>query len=68
MTLGDELRSALNQEADMQVTPGPDVQRLIVGGRTRRRRRTITRVGGAALAVALLGGGVYAVTQGDRTA
>ncbi len=68
MTLGDELRSALNQEADMQVTPGPDVQRLIVGGRTRRRRRTITRVGGAALAVALIGGGVYAVTQGDRTA
>jgi hypothetical protein len=67
MTLGDELRSALNQEADMQITPGPDVERLIIGGRNRRRRRTISRVGGT-LAVLLLGGGVYVVALGDHDA
>ena len=48
------------------VTAGPDVDRLIVGGRARRRRRNLTRAGGAALAVVLVGGGAYAVTQ-DRS-
>ena len=32
MNLGDELRATLNQEADMQMTTGPDVNRLIIGG------------------------------------
>ena len=45
MNLGDELRAVLNQEADMQVTQGPDVDRLIMGGRARRRRRNLTRAG-----------------------
>ncbi len=64
--LGDELRSTLNQQADTQLTPGPNVDRLIAGGRTRRRRRNLTRAGGAALTVVLVGGGAYAVTQ-DRS-
>jgi hypothetical protein len=67
MTLDDELRVALNQEADMQVTTGPDVDRLIVGGRARRRRRHLTRAGGSVLAVALVAGGAYGVTQIDRS-
>ena len=43
MNLGDELRAALNQEADMQPTTAPDVDRLIIGGRGRRRQRNLTR-------------------------
>ena len=66
MNLGDELRSVLNQEADMQSTTPPDVDRLIVGGRGRRRQRNLTRAVGAGLAVVLVGGGVYALTQ-DRS-
>ena len=63
MRLDDELRAVLKQEADMQVTRGPDVDRLIMGGRVRRRRRNLTRVGGAVLAIVLVCGGVYAVTR-----
>ena len=63
MTLGDELRAVLNQEADVQITEGPDMDRLIMGGRVRRRRRNLTRAGSTALAVVLIGGGTYAVTQ-----
>ena len=66
MTLGDELRAVLNLEAEMQITQGPNVDRLIMGGRVRRRRRNLTRAGGAALAVVLVGGGAYAVTQEPR--
>ena len=63
MTLGDELRAVLNQQADVQITKGPDIDRLIMGGRARRRRRNRTRAGGTALAIVLIGGGAYAVTQ-----
>jgi hypothetical protein len=63
MTLGDELRAVLNQEANAQITQGPDMDRLITGGRVRRRRRNRTRAGSTALAVMLIGGGAYAVTQ-----
>jgi hypothetical protein len=63
MNLGDELRAVLNQEADMQPTTPPDVDRLIVGGRGRRRQRNLTRAVGAGLAVVLIGGGAYALTQ-----
>ena len=62
MNLGEQLRAALNQEADMQPTP-PDIDGLITGGRDRRRRRNMLWAGGAALAVVLVGGGAYAVTQ-----
>ena len=67
MNLGDELRATLNQEADTQFTPGPSVDRLIAGGRARRRRRDLTRAGGVALALVLIGGGAYAVEQGGRS-
>jgi hypothetical protein len=63
MTLGDELKAALSQEADMQYATPPDVDRLIIGGRTRKRRRNVTRAGSAALAIVLLGGGAYGFTQ-----
>ena len=43
MNLGDELRAALNQEADMQPTTRPDVDRLIVGGRGTPSPRNLTR-------------------------
>ena len=33
MNLGDQLRAALSQEADMQYATPPDVDRLIIGGR-----------------------------------
>ena len=65
MTLGDELRAVLSQEADMQYATPPDVDRLIVGGRRRRRHRNLARAGGTALALALVGGGAYAVTHQD---
>ena len=65
MTLGDELRAALGQEAEMQNVVRPDVAQLIVGGRARKRRRN-AHAGrhSAALVVVLLGGGVY----GDHAA
>ena len=42
------------------------MDRLISGGQVRRRRRNLARVGGAALALVLIGGGVYGVMQIDR--
>ena len=65
MTLGDELRAVLSQEADMQYATPPDVDRLILRGRQRRRNRNLARAGGAALALVLVGGGAYAVTHQD---
>jgi hypothetical protein len=63
MTLDDELRAVLYQEADSQVTTGPDVHMLIAGGQVRRRRRTVTRAVVSGLALAIVGSGAYAVTQ-----
>jgi hypothetical protein len=65
MTLGDELRAVLSQEADMQYATPPDLDRLIIGGRRRRRQRNLARAGGTALALVLVGGGAYAVTHQD---
>ena len=65
MTLGDELRAVLDQEAEMHHAPPPDVDRLILGGRQRRRHRNLARAGGAALALVLVGGGAYVVMQQD---
>lgn len=46
--------------------PAPDMDRLISGGRARRRRRTLARTGIAAALVAVLGGGgAYGVMQLD---
>jgi hypothetical protein len=66
MNLDDELRAVLSQEADMTNAPLPDVDRLVRGGRVRRRRRTVARIGVAAAAAVLAGGGAYGVTQIDR--
>ena len=66
MNLDEQLRAALNQEADMQDAPVHDVDRLISGGKERRRRRSLAQVGVAAAVVAVLVGvGVYGVTQLD---
>ena len=66
MNLDEQLRAALDLEAEMQNAPAPDVDRLISGGRDRRRRRNTTRFGIAAAIVAVLVGvGVYGVMQLD---
>jgi hypothetical protein len=65
MNLDEQLRAALNLEAEMQSTPRPDIDGLIRGGRARRRRRNVARIGVAAAAAALVGGGAYGVTQLD---
>jgi hypothetical protein len=49
----------------MQNATRPDIDGLITGGRARRRRRNLLWAGGAALAVVLIGGSAYAVTQLD---
>ena len=68
MNLGDQLRETLGEEADMQYATPPDVDRLIIGGRQRRRHRNLVRAGGTALALVLIGGGAYAVLQTDPAA
>src|SRR5215207_9129267 len=67
MTLDEQLRAALSQEADMQTVPRPDVDELISGGRVRRRRRNQGRVAVAAAVAVLLAGGAYGVTLIDST-
>ena len=63
MNLDEQLRAALNLEAEMTIAPPPDADRLISGGQARRRRRNTRRLGLVAAAIVLFGGGAYAVTQ-----
>ena len=63
MNLDEQLRAALNLEADMRTAPPPNVEGMISGGQARRRRRNSTAAAGGLLAVVLLGGGVYGVSQ-----
>jgi hypothetical protein len=63
MNLDQELRAALDREADMPDIPPPDIEGLISRGRVRRRRRNANRVGAVAAAVVLVGGTAYGVTQ-----
>jgi hypothetical protein len=65
MNLDEQLRAALNQEAEMQTPTGPDIEGLISGGQARRRHRNITRIGVAAAAAVLVSGGAYGVAQID---
>ena len=65
MNLGEALRDTLSQEADIQTPTPPDVDVLIHGGRVRRRRRNMTRIGLTAATVVLAGGVAYGVSQID---
>src|SRR5690606_23251966 len=59
MNLDEQLRAALDLEAEMCAAPPPDLEGRIAGGRTRRRRRNAALFGGGVLAVVLAGGAVY---------
>ena len=50
----------------MRTAPAPDVDRLIIGGKVRQRRRNLARVGVAAAVAVLVAGGVYGVTKIDH--
>ena len=50
----------------MRNAPAPDVDRLIIGGKVRQRRRNRTRLGIAAAAAVLVAGGAYGVTKVDH--
>jgi hypothetical protein len=63
MSLDEELRSAFEQEARTRVAPPPDPAGLIRGGRARRRRRTLERVGTAAAGAALVVAGGLGLQQ-----
>ena len=63
MNIDQQLRAALSQEAEMHTAPPPDVDRLIIGGKARRRRRNWARVGVAAAVAVLVAGGAYGVTR-----
>ncbi len=66
MTLDKELTAAFGREAEMREIPLPDVEGLIRGGRARRRRRNVGRIGiAAAVAAVLVGAGAYGVAQVD---
>jgi hypothetical protein len=67
MSLDRELAAAFGREAELREVPLPDVEGLIRGGRARRRRRTLGRVGLACAAVVVGGviSGVALVGGGD---
>jgi hypothetical protein len=63
MSLDDQLRTVLTEEAERRSGTLPDVPGLISGGRSRRRRRHVAWAGATALAAVVATGGVYAVPQ-----
>lgn len=65
MNLDEQLRAALNLEAEMVQTPIPDTRTMIKGGQDRRRRRNAAWAGGGVAAAVLIAGGLYAVVQGS---
>lgn len=54
MSLDRELAAAFGREAEMREIPPPDVEGLIRGGRARRRRRNVRRIGIASVAATVL--------------
>ncbi|QBR92333.1 hypothetical protein [Nocardioides euryhalodurans] len=66
MNLEEELCAVLRQEAEVRTTPTPDIEAMVEGGETRLRRRNTMRMGLAAAAVLLVGGGTYGATQLDN--
>jgi hypothetical protein len=66
MSLDKELTAVFGQEAEMREIPLPDVEGLIRGGRARRRRRNVRRIGlAAAAASVIVGAGAYGVAHVD---
>lgn len=65
MTLDQELAATLAREAGLRFAPPPDVQGIISGGRARRRRRSLARLGAVAAGAVLVGTTGYAVMQGS---
>jgi hypothetical protein len=65
MSLDKQLREMLSEEGHSRTPPLPDLQRLIGGGRARKRRRTVARVSMALAAVVLVGGTAYGLGQAD---
>jgi hypothetical protein len=63
MNLDEQLRAALNLEAEMRTAPPPDVEGMISGGQARRRRRNAAAAAGGLLALVLVGAGIYGATQ-----
>lgn len=63
MTLDEQLRATLGQEAEEREAPPLDLGSLISGGRVRRRRRAVARFGVGVLAAVLVGATAYGVTQ-----
>jgi len=61
MNLDEQLRAALNLEAEMVQTPIPNAQNMIKGGQDRRRRRHAAWAGGGVLAAVVVAGGLYVV-------
>ena len=67
MSLDEELRTTLGLEAGARSVPPPDVLGLIRGGRIRRRRRTVARLGAVAVAALLVGAiGLGVATEPPR--
>jgi hypothetical protein len=65
MSLDKQLREVLSEEGDSRTPPLPDLERLISGGRTRKRRRSMTRAATALAALAVIGGTAYGLVQAD---
>lgn len=67
MSLDRELAAAFGREAELREIPPPNVEGLIRGGRARRRRRNVGRIGiASAAATVFVGGAVYGVALVDR--
>lgn len=63
MSLEDQLRAVLNEEATMRTATPPDLPGLISAGQARRRRRNAAWTAGGVLAAVIAAGGVYGLTQ-----
>lgn len=63
MKLDEELRLAFTREAEGRTAPPPDLVGMISGGRARRRRRTVARLGAAAVVAVLMGSAAYGVAR-----
>lgn len=65
MNLDEELRTAFTREAEGRTAPPPDVVGMISGGRVRRRRRSVVRLGAVAAATVLVGSAAVGILQAD---